>query len=157
MQQLKSYRICCHSTYGWGCIFRFPNSLSVPSPPRNFALSTVEGSSRTLSASWMAPGIPNGIIANYTIRCSETASDATLAPFSVQIPLSGNTVLSTNLENLMPFTAYNCTISASTGAGEGSVSDPETGTTGEDGKTLPCITKRGTVGLSHLAKRKAAT
>lgn len=110
-----------------GCIF----TVSVPSPPRNFTLSTVEGSSQALSAAWMAPDVPNGIIAEYTIRCNETASDVILPPFSV---LTGSTVLSATLETLTPFTVYNCTVSASTGAGEGGSSDPQTATTGEDGK-----------------------
>ena len=100
----------------------------VPSAPRNFMLST--RSSRTLSASWAEPDPRNGIISNYTIRCNETEFGSAITPLTIE----GNSVFTATLMGLTPFTEYECTISASTGAGEGNQSDPQTATTDEDGK-----------------------
>ncbi len=85
-----------------------------------------------LSASWAEPAPTNGIISSYTIRCTEVTSNLSLAPFDV----TSVTVLTTTLSGLIPFTKYECTISASTGAGEGSSSDPQRATTDEDGKLV---------------------
>ena len=104
----------------------------VPSVPVNFALSMVGGSSNTLSASWMVPETTNGVISGYTLRCSTTGSDIMmLAPLTVD-----ESTLTTTLEGLTPFTCYTCTISASTGAGEGDSSGPQTATTDEDRKSI---------------------
>ena len=92
----------------------------------------MDNSSSTLSASWIVPEITNGIISNYTIRCNTTGSDIMmLAPLTVD-----ESTLTTTLEGLTPFTGYTCTISASTGAGEGDSSGPQTATTDEDGKSI---------------------
>ncbi len=98
-------------------------SLLVPTVPRNFALSMVSGSPNTLSASWDIPEPTNGIISNYTINCNSSDS----------VTVTGS-ILSANLSSLDPFTTYSCTISASTGAGEGNASVPAIETTVEDGK-----------------------
>ena len=104
----------------------------VLSAPTNFMLTRVDGSSTTLSASWNVPETTNGIISNYTIRCNTTGSDIMmLAPLTVD-----KSTLTTTLEGLIPFTEYTCTISASTGAGEGDSSGPQTATTDEDGKGI---------------------
>ena len=92
-------------------------------------LIRVDNSSSTLSALWMVPENTNGVISNYTIRCNTTDSD--IAPVTVD-----ESTLSTTLEGLTPFTEYTCTISASTGAGEGGSSTPQTATTDEDGKSI---------------------
>ncbi len=98
-------------------------SLLVPSAPRNFALSMVSGSPNTFSASWNIPEPTNGIISGYTINCNS----------SISVTVTGST-LSASLSGLTPFTTYSCTISASTGAGEGTASNTVTATTDEDGK-----------------------
>ena len=90
----------------------------------------VGGSSTTLLASWMEPETTNGIISNYTISCNTTDSDIMmLEPLTVD-----ESTLTTILEGLTPFTGYTCTISASTGAGEGDSSGPQMASTDEDGK-----------------------
>ena len=101
----------------------------VPSAPRNFTVSRVDGSSGTLSVLWAEPDPTNGVISNYTIRCYETVSGLAITPLTID----GNSVFTATLMNLTPFTEYECTISASTGAGEGNRSDPQIATTDEDG------------------------
>ena len=98
----------------------------VPSAPVNFTLSMVGGSSTTLSASWMEPETTNGIISSYTLSCNTTG---------IMLAVNGSTFTAT-LEGLTPFTGYTCIISASTGAGEGDSSAPQTATTDEDGKSI---------------------
>jgi hypothetical protein len=104
------------------------NSI-VPSAPREFMLLMVEGSSSTLMASWMAPDPTNGIIARYTIRCNQTNPNMMLEPMVV----TDVSTFSATLRGLTAFTDYECTISASTGAGEGNSSDPQNATTNEAG------------------------
>ena len=50
----------------------------------------------------------------------------------MMLAVNGSSFTAT-LEGLTPFTRYTCTISASTGAGEGDSSGPQTATTDEDG------------------------
>ena len=93
-------------------------------------LSMVPDSPRTLMASWMEPDPTNGIISNYTIRCNDTISNFV----RVTQVITDVSALSATLDGLTPFTMYECTISASTGAGEGASSGPQSATTDEDGK-----------------------
>ena len=93
-------------------------------------LSMVPNSPRTLMASWMEPNPTNGIISNYTIRCNNTNTTMAREP---QV-ITDVSALSATLDGLTPFTTYECTISASTGAGEGASSGPQSATTDEDGK-----------------------
>ena len=90
-------------------------------------LSMVPNSPHTLMASWMEPNPTNG---NYTIRCNNTNTTMAREP---QV-ITDVSALSATLDGLTPFTTYECTISASTGAGEGASSDPQSATTDEDGK-----------------------
>ena len=53
----------------------------------------------------------------------------------MMLVVNGST-FTTTLEGLTPFTGYTCTIFASTGAGEGNSSDPQTATTDEDSKSI---------------------
>ena len=95
-------------------------------------LTRVDGSSTTLSASWNVPETTNGIISNYTIRCNTSGSDIMMLE-----PLTINeSTLTTTLKGLTPFNGYTCTISASTGAGEGNSSRPQMATTDEDSKII---------------------
>ena len=90
-------------------------------------LSPVSGAPNTLTASWMEPNPTNGIISGYTITC--TGPSGMLEMFSFDASARNG-----NLEDLTPDSTYNCTISATTGAGTGSSSDPQIAVTGEDGK-----------------------
>ena len=91
-------------------------------------LTRVDGSSTTLSASWNVPETTNGNISGYTIRCNTTGS------YTMFVEQFASTFAAI-LEGLTPFTEYTCTISASTGAGEGNSSGPQAATTDEDSET----------------------
>ena len=104
----------------------------VPSAPRNFMLAKVPGSPDTLSASWTIPESSNGVISGYTISCSSSLSGK-LEPFIIS-----DSVTTTILENLTPYTVYTCTVLATTAAGDGNSSEPQIARTDEDGKLL-CI------------------
>ena len=121
----------CTFSDGWVSMAICGHSNSVvPSAPINFLLVMVENSPYTLMASWMEPNPTNGIISNYTIRCTNTNSTTAREP---QV-ITNVSALSVNLDGLTPFTTYECTISASTGAGEGASSGPQSAITDEDGK-----------------------
>ena len=105
----------------------------------NFRLEMVENSPRTLMASWMEPDPTNGIIFNYTIRCNDTNSTMAREP---QV-ITDVSALSATLDGLTPFTTYECTISASTGAGEGASFGFQSATTDEDGRWIIVINQCG--------------
>ena len=114
-------------------------SLSaVPSAPRGLSLEPVPNNSSQLSATWELPDPANGVITGYTLYCNR--SDQQFYPEQLQamsepIPLgiSGDEPSATVM-NLDPFTNYNCSISASTSAGEGDRSSEVRQRTNESGK-----------------------
>ena len=99
--------------------------LTGPSAPRDLILIPVP-TGATLLSSWESPLSPNGIITAYTLYCTGTEQQFykdQIVPEQFSQSLVGN-VLSTNLEDLLPFTVYECSITASTSAGEGDESPP---------------------------------
>ena len=115
------------------------SSLSVPSPPENFSVSSIIRSPLSLSASWGEPSARNGIIESFTVRCSRLnagGSDTTTISTTV---VNNGSVFSVTIEGLTPYTDYSCTISATTGAGEGNSSDAQIARTDEDGMKIYII------------------
>ena len=95
--------------------------LTVPSAPRNLTLESVSTDATLLSASWVRPLPANGIITAYTLHCTGTEEqfyEDQIVPEQFSQSLEGN-VTSTTLEGLLPFTLYECNITANTSAGEG--------------------------------------
>ena len=92
-------------------------------------LLMVDESSTTLMATWLTPEPANGVISSYTIACNSIEDPVLMVRFDIS---AFNT--STLLTGLQPFTEYQCVISASTGAGEGTASAPQTATTDEAGE-----------------------
>ena len=101
----------------------------VPSAPREFTLSMVDGSPDTLSASWMVPEPTNGNITQFNINCTSSLWQPLI------FTINNGSVFSTTLRNLSAFTTYTCFITASTSVGEGPPSNRDTAMTDEDGKT----------------------
>ena len=100
--------------------------LPVPSAPRDLNLESVSTDATLLMASWTRPMPANGVIATYTLYCTgveEQFYEDQIVPGQFFSSLGGN-VLSTTLENLLPFTIYECYITANTSAGEGDESSP---------------------------------
>ena len=127
---------------------------AVPSQPRSFVVSTISGSPRSLSISWLLPEIQNGIIVSYTVYCMEAPESDTissgigmgsgdsasksdmLAPdnSTVRIVVVPGNETEVIFPDLVPYTVYSCYASASTSAGEGNFTAQLTARTDESGK-----------------------
>ena len=83
---------------------------SVPAgPPRQ--LSSVSESSTSITVSWSAPAVPNGVITEYQLQCSGRGQTFSHTVMGSQT--------STTLNGLLPYTSYSCSITAHTSAGGG--------------------------------------
>ena len=113
---------------------------TVPSSPLALSVSTVSGSRNLLSASWSSPIPKNGIIVAYTIYCNTSASQA--YPEQVigsNLSTAKSVVNRTTLAvifstGLIPYTQYDCYVTANTSVGEGTPSSIITTRTSESGK-----------------------
>ena len=91
--------------------------------PLNFQLSAI--SSTVLVGIWAPPTTPNGIITVYTIYCRVSQNQT----YPEQVPTGApnytvvNMTTSLYLSGLLPFTFYQCYVTANTSAGEGSPSN----------------------------------
>lgn len=109
---------------------------TVPSAPLELSLQPDPMNATQLSATWAPPVPANGFITGYTLYCSR--SDQQFYPEqeiskSFTLNISGDD-LSVTVMNLDPFTNYDCSISASTIAGEGDRSSEVRQITSESGK-----------------------
>ena len=121
MLELCTFTIISHETYQFLYL--------APSAPRNFSLLPVEASPRQLEASWIIPDLANGEIQNYTLTCNESIT------FNVEYDNNvETTTVSFTLNGLEPYTAYECSVFATTNGGQGMASSSVTATTTEDGK-----------------------
>ena len=95
-------------------------------------------SSTQLSASWERPIPANGVITDYTLYCE--GSNSQFYPDQIRPALLTRTVngstTSITVPGLLPFTNYDCSVSATTSAGEGTKSTTRTQRTDEDGKLI---------------------
>ena len=125
--------------------------LVVPSSPRDLALEPVSTDPTQLSASWTPPEPANGIIMKYTLYCSrsddqpypEQMADESCSLESCSLESNGD-ALSTVVMGLTAYTNYDCNITATTGAGEGSMSPTMTRRTNESCKLYPDAFTRNT-------------
>ena len=90
----------------------------------------MEGSPRQLEASWTVPDPVNGVIQNYTISCNGSIT------FDVEDNLDSETVSFTLMNELEPFTTYECSVFATTNGGQGMATDTVAATTTEDSETI---------------------
>ncbi len=109
--------------------------LIVPTAPLNFAMEPTSDSSQ-LTASWQQPTPSNGVITGYTVYCTivstmdESPSEDNFAVFALLT--SAN--LGVMINDLQPFTYYQCFVSANTSVGEGPNSNRDTTRTIQDGE-----------------------
>ena len=112
-------------------MYEFNNSSHlVPSSPLSFNLIQLDGEPYQLMASWSPPEFENGNIVAYTVFCRMVYDQ----DFTFRDTLDSLT-LSVNVTDLMPFTSYECHVTANTSAGEGPPSNNATAMTDEDGKS----------------------
>ena len=116
-----------------------PCALLAPSQPLNVSLAVVPGSPNQLTATWTPPIPKNGIITAYTVYCNTSVIQA--YPEQVIRPIIpttrsvvNGTTLSTILTGLIPYTQYECYVTANTSVGEGLPSLIVMNRTGESGK-----------------------
>ena len=103
--------------------------------PLNFQLSAV--SSSALMATWIPPSSPNGIVTGYTVYCTVSQNQT----YPEQVPIGGSTYTVFNvtsqtsvyLSGLLPFTFYQCYVTANTTVGEGIPSTTVLSQTSETG------------------------
>ena len=101
----------------------------VPTKPLSFNINSSVGKPEQLEASWSPPNNENGIIIAYTVFCKLTSD----TDFTIRDTLNGST-LSVTILGLMPFTSYECYVTANTSVGEGPPSNNDTAVTDEDGE-----------------------
>ena len=102
---------------------------TAPSRPLVFNLTQIDGASNQLMASWSSPDPTNGIITAYTVFCKMPSDQE----FTIRDTLN-NSPLSATIMGLIPFTSYECYVTANTSVGEGPPSNNDTAMTDEDGE-----------------------
>ena len=108
------------------CSKSFVNTSLAPSAPGGFTLFPVAGSPEQLEANWTIPDPANGVIQNYSVICNSSV----LFSFDG----SDDVVVIVHLTGLLPFTVYECTVSAATNGGMGNASESAMAMTNEAGK-----------------------
>ena len=101
----------------------------VPSSPLSFMLTQIQRVSTWLMASWLPPDFENGNIVAYTLFCRMALDQE----YTIRGVLNSSTSSATIMD-LMPFTSYECYVTANTSVGEGPPSNNGTAMTDEDGK-----------------------
>ena len=109
------------------CTYIYIFVLIAPGPPSKVELTTISSTSLTLS--WEASQMPNGVISGYTYMCIDINDTTTMYNISDNVP-SGQ--FSVDILNLRPYTEYMCSVNGSTSAGVGT-SAGDTGVTSQAG------------------------
>ena len=113
-----------------------PNLMLVPSSPVDLKAIDNQRESRRLTITWTEPVVTNGNVSSYDIQYRGISSvNAVSSNFSqVQMLSVASTVAL--LQDLIPFSVYNISVRASTGAGPGPFSAEVSVRTLEDGECL---------------------
>ena len=134
---------------------------TAPSPPELVNVTTIVGSPTKLLISWFPPAEPNGVILFFNIFCVtvnsfESGSGDVGSPMEPHFSGSGSGDLSGGksknviteivpgnstrkvVSQLIPYTEYECVVSANTSIGEGENSSVAMGWTDEFGKFHTC-------------------
>ena len=101
--------------------------FSVSSSPLNFRLSPVSHSPNKLTAMWTPPDVTLGNIMNYIIFCNtsdnQTYPEQVIGPnIPTKRAVVNGTTLSVTMIGFMPFTQYDCYVTASSTVGDGTAS-----------------------------------
>jgi receptor-type tyrosine-protein phosphatase Q len=89
----------------------------VPGEPQSPNTERISDSSTELRVSWEGPLEPNGVIISYKVYCHETNSTE-----NVTTAVVAGTAREAIVEGLIPYTFYDCCVSANTSVGEGNSS-----------------------------------
>ena len=108
---------------------------TVPTEPRNTSITRVIGSPSQLRVQWEESEEPNGIIRVYTVYCRTNThpGNGAVVDYSIhEVVLASQ--LQTLVDELTPFTDYECYVTANTSAGEGKPSVALTAVTDESSR-----------------------
>ena len=121
----------------------------VPSKPQSVSVSMLLGFPTQLLIRWLAPLELNGILISYTTYCqtlrnesstgefaeaSASGSGSDLVPMSVNSMVVSSNATEVRFLGLMPYTTYECFVTASTSVGESNFSSIVTARTDEAGR-----------------------
>ena len=106
---------------------------SAPSSPVGLRVLDSLTSSQSLAVVWTEPLMPNGIIESYDVQYRGISTVNTVSSnfYQVQI-VSVNSTMAV-LQSLVPFSVYNISVRAYTGAGPGPFSEEISAATLEEG------------------------
>ena len=106
---------------------------SAPSSPVGLRVVDSLTSSQSLAVAWTEPLMPNGIIESYDVKYRGISTVNTVSSnfYQVQI-MSVNSTMAV-LQSLVPFSVYNISVRAYTGAGPGPFSEEISTATLEEG------------------------
>ena len=108
---------------------------TVPTEPRNVSVTQVVDSPTQLHVQWEEPEDHNGIIQAYTVYCRTNTSPGTGAVVGYSVhEVVLDSYLQTLIDELTPFTDYECYVTANTSAGEGNPSVALTAVTDESSR-----------------------
>ena len=129
----------------------------VPSKPQSVSVSTLLGFPTQLLIRWLPPLELNGILISYTTYCqalrtesnetstgefaeSSASGSGSLSPMSVNSMVASSNATEVRFSGLMPYTTYECFVTASTSVGESNFSSIVTARTDEAGRLqLLCL------------------
>ena len=111
-----------------------PNLMLVPSSPVDLmAIDNIRESQR-LTITWVEPVITNGNVSSYDIQYRGISSVNTVSSNFSQVQMLSVASTMALLQDLVPFSVYNISVRASTGAGPGPFSAEISVRTLEDGE-----------------------
>ena len=96
-------------------------------------------SSQSLAVAWTEPLMPNGIIESYDVQYRGISTVNTVLSNLSQVQMFSVASTMALLQDLVPFSVYNISVRASTGAGPGPFSAEISVRTLEDGE---CVCRR---------------
>ena len=111
-----------------------PNMILVPSSPVDLMAIVNMRESQRLTITWAEPVITNGNVSSYDIQYRGISSVNTVSSNFSQVQMLSVASTIAVLQDLVPFSVYNISVRASTGAGPGPFSSEISVRTLEDGE-----------------------
>ena len=124
-----------------------PNLMLVPPSPVDLMAMDNTRESRRLTITWAEPVMTNGNVSSYDIQYKGISSVNTVLSNFSQVQMFSVASTIAVLQDLVPFSVYNISVRASTGAGPGPFSAEISVRTLEDGEcSVVCMCKYIVVG-----------
>ena len=108
----------------------------MPYESQSLDANRISDSPRELQVSWEPPLEPNGIITSYKVYCYETGSRVSTNDEDAVTEVVNGAVTEAVVAGLIPYTFYECYVTANTSVGEGNASESASARTDESGKIV---------------------